>query len=430
MATWADQHWTPTYGSGLPRRERQGGRFRAYVPDVMDSHPLTIDRHRSLRLAEAENAVRRLGSGEGAESLAGIARFLLRSEAIASSRIEGITPSPQQVALAELAMSESIRGVHTQAQLVANNMTVVARASEELVHCEFVTVEHIVGLHDSLLPDDPRTGLRTVQNWIGGSNWNPIDAAFVPPPAALVPPLIDDLIGYLNGATHSPVLQAALVHAQFETIHPFTDGNGRVGRALIHTVLTRRGLLSAAVLPVSLVLATLGDRYVDGLSRYRYQGSPDSPAAITGIRGWVDLFVEATIQAADVAHELMESVDELRTEWTERIAAQRVRSGVRSRPRGDSATARLLALLPEAPIVTARTLQRILGISHPTASAALEELAAADVLHIKMIERGTRAFIAREILDLITLSERQLASTRFDTSASPPNRGVPAPPPL
>jgi len=88
---------------------------------------------------------------------------------------------------------------------------------------------------------------------LGGTSYHPIEADFVPPPPDLVPGLIEDLLRYLNGATHAPLIQAALIHAQFETIHPFTDGNGRVGRALIHTVLTRRGLLPGMVLPTSAV---------------------------------------------------------------------------------------------------------------------------------------------------------------------------------
>lgn len=92
-----------------------------------------------------------------------------------------------------------------------------------------------------------------------------------------MPGLLEDLVNYLNGASHSPIVQAALVHAQFETIHPYSDGNGRVGRALIHTVLTRRGLTSDAILPVSLILATFRDRYVSALNAYRHRDAPARP---------------------------------------------------------------------------------------------------------------------------------------------------------
>ncbi len=97
-------------------------------------------------------------------------------------------------------------------------------------------------LHRALLPDDRHPGMREVQNWIGGDDWHPLDADFVPPPPDRVPALMADLVEYMNGVVHAPLIQAAIVHAQFETVHPFTDGSGRVGRALIHAVLSRRGV--------------------------------------------------------------------------------------------------------------------------------------------------------------------------------------------
>ncbi|MFV1971604.1 MAG: Fic family protein [Acidimicrobiia bacterium] len=98
--------------------------------------------------------------------------------------------------------------------------------------------------------------VRERQNWIGGSSYNPCSAVFVPPPPDHVDGLVQDLIEYVNGDEHSPLVQAAIAHAQFETIHPFADGNGRTGRALIHVILRRRGLSPTFVPPISLVLAT------------------------------------------------------------------------------------------------------------------------------------------------------------------------------
>lgn len=230
MATWEDAHWESTVGSGVPKAEQRSGAYRRYVPDLVDGVSLAVGSDVSRAVATVERGIRAL-NGPGADGLAGIARFLLRSEAIASSRIEGIAPSAQQVALAELGQSETVRGVSDQARLVANNMTIVREATTRLVEAESVTVEDIVELHRSLMPDDPHHhGLREVQNWIGVSRWTPIGAAFVPPAPTRVPGLMSDLVNYLNGGAHSPLIQAAMVHAQFETIHPFTDGNGRVGR--------------------------------------------------------------------------------------------------------------------------------------------------------------------------------------------------------
>jgi Fic family protein len=428
MAAWESAHWESDIASGIPRSEQRSGTYQRYLPDLVDGAALAVDASVSREVATAERGIRAL-NGSGAEGLAGIARFLLRSEAIASSRIEGIAPSAQQVALAELSQSVSVRGISEQAVLVANNMTIVREATTELAETAALTVDHIVDLHASLLPGEPRHhGLRVVQNWIGSSNWSPIGASYVPPAPERVPALMADLVDYLNGAAHAPLIQAAVVHAQFETIHPFTDGNGRVGRALIHTVLARRGLTDRAVLPISLVLATLRDRYIAGLTSFRHSSPPGSDDANASTNAWLATFVNAAAIAVDQSEDLVGRIAELRSDWANRLAAHRTATGLRPTPRADSAAARLLAQLPDAPVVTATTLARILGVSFPAASAALDELRRAGILTTRSIERGATAYIAREVLDLVTLSERALASTQFDTRASPPNRRVPARP--
>jgi Fic family protein len=237
-----------------------------------------------------------------------------------------------------------------------------------------------------------------------------------------------DLVDYMNGAAHAPLIQAAVVHGQFETIHPFTDGNGRVGRALIHTVLARRGLTERAVLPISLVLATLRDTYVDGLDAYRHDAPPASARASRSINAWLDTFVHAASISVDQSETLMGQINDLQSNWVNRLSSHRISVGLRATPRTDSAVSRLLVQLPEAPVVTATTLAKILGVSFPAASAALDELLRAGIVQPRSIERGATAYLAREVLDLITLTERALASTRFDTRASTPNRPVPARP--
>ncbi len=428
MAIWEAAWWEPSDPTQVPRLDRRSGPYQRYVPDPVDGVGLAIDGAIARRVGAVERGIRSL-NGPGVDGLAGIARFLLRSEAIASSRIEGIAPSAQQVALAELGQSENVRGVSDQARLVANNLTVVRQATTKLAEVDDVTVEDIVAIQRSLLPDEPRHhGVRTVQNWIGSSNWTPIGAEYVPPGPERIAGLMADLVSYLNGAAHAPLIQAAVIHAQFETIHPFTDGNGRVGRALIHTVLTRRGLTDQAVLPISLVLATMSRGYVDGLTSYRHASAPGSLEASAAVNRWLNTFVGAAATAIDQASILMDQIVELRAEWAARLTAHRVAAGLRPVPRADSAVARLINQLTEAPVVTATTLTRILGVSQPAANAALDELRQAGILTTKAIDRGATAYVARDVLDLITHAERALASTRFDTRVSPPARPAPARP--
>ena len=159
-------------------------------------------------------------------------------------------------------------------------ITPLSSLLEDLLEIHRLIMEH------SLRPELGGT-IRTAQNWIGGSNYNPLRADFVPPPPENVPSLVDDLIVYMNSDNHSPLVQAGIAHAQFETIHPFADGNGRTGRALIHVVLHRRGLAPNFVPPVSLVLATWVDDYIGGLTAYRHTEGPDSATRSEAVRSWL-----------------------------------------------------------------------------------------------------------------------------------------------
>lgn len=427
MAHMHNAVWEADLASNLSRRDRRGGPYEAYVPDTVASRPVVIPPDLAQRAANTERAIRALASRPGAAGLSGIARFLLRSEAIASSMIEGIAPSPAQVAIAELSHNEDVRGFSDQAALVANNIMVLHRATQEMVSARELSTADIVSLHAALLPNEQQhRGFRTVQNWIGGSNWHPLDADFVPPPHDEVLRLMTDLAVYLNGATHGPLIQAGLAHAQFETIHPFTDGNGRVGRALIHTVMSRGGLASDAILPISMVLSTRSNDYVRALSAYRYIGDARSDDAVDGTATWLTVFIDAAAIAVNQALGLASDVAALQEQWALQLRNHRVVAGLRAEPRANSASSRLLGMLPEAPVLTTKTVQRILEVSFPSARAALEELADGGILSRKSLDRGTTGYLARDVLDLIGLAERRLASTRFDTRVSKPVRSAPA----
>jgi len=268
-------------------------------------------------------------------------------------------------------------------------------------------------------------GIRKTQNWIGGSSYHPLDAEFVPPPPELVPGLMADLVAYLDGAVHGPLVQAALVHAQFETIHPFGDGNGRVGRALIHAVLRRRGLVPAPVLPVSMVLHTKSDRYVRGLQAFRTDPG-DERAAMEGIVRWIEVFTDAADSAVDQAERVASEITQLRAEWTRTMSTHREASGLRGAVRADSVAARLLNDLPASPVLTAGIVADTYRTSQVAARRALDELAEAGVLRKRSVGPRVTGYFAHDVLDIVGAAERRLASTRFDTRAAPPT-GFPVP---
>jgi len=239
--------------------------------------------------------------------------------------------------------------------------------------------------------DEPRTRpgrLREEQNWIGGRLSNPSDAAYVPPPEDLVAALLADLLEFMARDDLPAVAQAAIAHAQFETIHPFVDGNERIGRCLIHVVLRRRGVAPRFVPPVSIALAARPGAYVDGLVTFREGRTSD----------WIASFAGATHDAAVAAVELADQVAALQVEWV-------VRAG---RPRAGSAAAKLIALLPALPVLSAPTARVAIGVSQQQTLAGLKTLADAGV--ITQISHGTydRQYAASELFDLVTRYEEQV----------------------
>lgn len=282
-----------------------------------------------------------------------------------------------------------------------------------------ITVEVLLEAHRLLLAGpwlhEHGGQVRTVQNWIGGSAHNPCTASFVPPPPEMVPEQLNDLCAFCNDDALPALAQAAIAHAQFETIHPFVDGNGRTGRVLLHLVLRRRGLAPRVPPPVSLVLATWSRDYIDGLTATRYVGSPNSPGAYAGINAWISLFASACRRAAEDASRFEAQVRALQESWRERIG----------NVRRDSAAQLLIAALPAAPVLTSSTAASLIGRSFQATSQGIDRLVEAEVLVQVNVGRRNRAFEVPELIDAFTALERQLASPEGDTRASEPARRVP-----
>ena len=185
-----------------------------------------------------------------------------------------------------------------------------------------------------------------------------------------------------------------IAHAQFETIHPFIDGNGRVGRCLVHVVLRRRGLAPRFVPPISIVLAARPTSYVAGLVAFR-EGR---------LAEWVAFFAAAAAAAAAASVELADEVAALQRDWTARAG----------RPRADSAAAKLIALLPALPVLSAPTARGAIATSQQMTLAALKVLETAGV--VRQISAGTydRQFAATGLFDLIADYEATLAGRSND----------------
>ena len=198
--------------------------------------------------------------------------------------------------------------------------------------------------------------------------------------------------------------------------HPFVDGNGRTGRALIHMVLRRRGLATRVLVPVSLVLATWARDYIDGLTAFRYRGPARSRAAHEGINLWVARFATACTRAVEDAVAFEQRISSIEQGWRERLGA--IREG--------SAVDLLLRAMPGAPLFTATGAAALIDRSFIAVNEAIKRLLDAGVIRQANMGRRNRAFEAREIVTAFTDLERRLASPAGDTNLAPPARRVPA----
>jgi Fic family protein len=388
--------WAPDFArSG---RKRAASRYRAFVPEPVGDFEPELSAATSALSERAGAGVRRLNAAtEGLRSLEGLARQLLRSEALASSAIEGLQISHRKLARAEL---DGAAGEH-RAHEVLGNSRAMERAVEIGGGAADLTVDDVLAIHReiAIVPPLNRIAgiLREEQGWIGGSS--PPVAAFVPPPPEFVLGLVEDLCRFMNRDDISPVAQAAIAHAQFETIHPFGDGNGRVGRCLIHVLFRRRGIAPTYVPPVSLALGANKDAYIAGLHDFRADR----------VDRWVAQFARAVEESAGMAAQFSTAVTELQAEWTQRAEPMRA-----------DATARAIVdCLPSFPIVTAAIVEQLTGRSRVAAINGLEHLSRAGILTRRRNQRKGDSWEAKQLFAVLDGFETTLKT------AEPGGRQVP-----
>lgn len=421
MAGFLAQHWTSDVdGGGLSRRDRGSGAYQAYLPDPLAGRSITLASDTAADVVEAEVAVARLDTEARAlVETEALSRLLLRAEAIASSRIEGLEIGARRLLRAEAARELEGQSSDVTATEVLANIDAMAMATTAVGTGGVITEGILLEVHRRLLAGTKIAQhggrWRTEQNWIGGSSFNPCSAEFVPPPPTYVTELMGDLIEFCNSDDLPAIAQAAIAHAQFETIHPFVDGNGRTGRALIHLVLRRRGAVRRTVVPVSLILATWSDSYIDGLNRYRHLGSSDSKQAVEDLNTWIARFSAACTRAAEDATGFEKKAVGLERDWRVRLGAVR----------SNSTLDLLLGKLVGAPILTVSTAASLTGRSFPAANGAIERLVEVGILRQLSVGRRNRAFESPEVISAFTALERRLASPAGDTQTSEPKRPVP-----
>jgi Fic family protein len=355
--------WTQAYRAGT-REDRSFREVTVAIPPPIADATIVLSSEFTAVMEEATREVVSLDHQHGAE-LRALGAILLRTESVASSKIERI----------EASMEDYARALHgNRSNAAATSMAAATSAVAALITSvgdgRPLHVDAVLAAHRSLMRDDPHERayagrFRDVQNWIGGSDHSPRNAVYVPPPPGMVADRMADLIEFANRDDLATLAQAAIAHAQFESIHPFTDGNGRIGRAVINAVLRRRGVTQRVIVPIASALVAQRDRYFDLLDDYR-----------TGhVAPLVAAFSTATRVAASEARVTADRVHGLPSEWRESLG--RVRRG--------SATDRLL--------------ERLVDLTAFTVDEAIDEVGGSSSSIYDAVERLARAGILRPLTD-------------------------------
>lgn len=379
-----EQPWHPDPERQGSRRQqlRSRGPYRSAVPPLIAELSPSIPGPLAAEAADAQAALTAFDARVG-EIPAPLAAILLRTESASSSEIERLTAGAKAIAEAELGHRAG-----ANAELIVANVRAM-RSALELA--DDLSVDTVVAMQDALLrAHHPElVGLREQAVWIGGGT--PHTAEFVPPHHERVRDLLRDVMAFARRADVLVLPHVAIAHAQFETIHPFADGNGRTGRALVQAMLRHHRVTRSVTVPVSAGLLTRTGDYFDALTAYR----------AGDIEPIVEQFIAATWRSIDNADRLVTGLLQLRMEWESRVDARRG-SGAR----------RLLDLLGSHPVIDVTRAAALLGVAYTSAAAAIERLEASGVLTPLSGAARNRAWQATEVIDLLDAFAARARRTR------------------
>ncbi|MGC5165827.1 Fic family protein [Luteimicrobium sp. DT211] len=375
-----DEHTWLAEQDGMTSRRamsQANGPYRSAVPASIAGLELALPGALAADVEEAAAALGRFDLyarsvlGPQSPALGPMASILLRTESASSSQIENLTVGARQLALAEIGQASA----QNADEVVAN-----VRAMEAALAVSGPLAEDdVLGMHRVLLAGQARWGAHAGRYrdglvWVGTSRVTPRGASYVAPQAELVPAAMRDLVAFMARDDLPVLVQAAIAHAQLETIHPFADGNGRTGRAVVHALLHGKGLLTSTTAPVSAGLLRETERYFDALTAFRRGDA----API------VERFCEASMFAAGSGVRLVDSLH-ARVEASEkRLDA----AGLRR----DAAARRVLPYLVGNPAVDAAFLVARLRLAPATARRALDDLTDAGVLVERSGKRRNRVW--------------------------------------
>jgi Fic family protein len=377
--------------TGTYRVTQVGGeQVRAFLPYPLPpaQPPLLLNESLQSLLAEASSALAQLSiAGKMVPSAEWFLYGFVRKEAVISSQIEGTQATLRDVLTFEATQKtdrpEDVREICNYLAALAYARREIARPQGLPLSMRLLCAAHKRLMRGVRGVDQQPGQVRTSQNWIGGTR--PGNARFVPPPAEDVPPALAALDQWIHAPDSlPPLVRAGLAHVQFETIHPFLDGNGRIGRLLVALLVEHWGLLGSPLLYLSLALKRHREEYYTRLSAVRTDGDWE---------GWIAFFLDCVREAAQDGVDTAGKIFSLHTKDRRRLLSQ---AGV------TIPAIRLLEQLPSHPILTLPYAMEILKTTKPTAAKAIESLRKAKVLGETTGKQRDRVYAYQDYLALLT----------------------------
>lgn len=368
----------------------QEGGFSAFIPAPLPPvPPIAYDDEARMLVSEADRALARLdGITFVLPNPDMFVEMYLWREALLSSQIEGTQTSLEEAL--EFSAGISKKSDTEQERVVSNYVKATHQALDALRSADGLTLDIIKAIHGTLM-EKTRGGdlspgeFRRVQNYVGPPGLALADARFVPPPPAAVPATMEELVGFINRKSSvPPLVKAALIHAQFETIHPFRDGNGRIGRLLITLYLCMRGILDRPLLCMSYFLKKQQAEYYDRLMQVRLNGDWEQ---------WVKFFVRVVAETSKESAATAGDIVKLKERLLQQLVQRRIAT---------ASAVGLLERLFRDPYVGVPDVVREFGVSRVTASQLLGRFEQAGILREVTGTQKRRRFVLQDYVAILS----------------------------
>jgi len=387
VCTYQEIAWQQQVRAGT-REDRMVRSIKACIPPEIANRAFALT---SDQVAKSESAIKAIANLDNTHGgiLKPLERLLIRTESIASSKIENLSATSEEYARAQYGNKSNSSAVAMVAGTNALATMIASVDSGKAITETSIKLAHHTLMKDAPHEQDNAGKYRRVQNWIDGSNHSPLGAIFVPPPPGMVESLMADLLKFANRDDVPALAQAAITHAQFETIHPFTDGNGRIGRALVNAILRRRGITTRVIVPIASSLAANRNAYFDDLNSYR--------------EGYFELllirFADASIISATEASTTAKFLAELPAIWKEKLGI--VRSG--------GSTSKLLEVLISNPVFSAEELIGVIGKNPSGIYRTISKLQSVGILVPLTTRKRNQIWVSLDVLQELDGLDQRIA---------------------